>query len=297
MRLNIKDNKRLWYLVFAVCLTVLLIYIKFPSEALINYIRVEAEKRYTDINIDFDKADLTIPAGIKIQGLRISLKEDPDTPVYVSEKSSVRVSVTGWLTGGPKYYFASTVNGGTISGFLEEKKEGEKERIEASIDIEDVKLDENIFIHPVISQRIEGTLTCSIKFIGDIPDFLRGNVEVSLDLVDGRFYFKKPFLDMDTMEFKKISMSGILDNRKLDIKDLSMTGQHMNGNATGTVQISNNFPDSRLNIKTEIEPLPSLYRQMPRVGKLINALKNKKNEGKLQYNIQGTIDSPIPIPI
>ena len=145
-----KNNQWLWYLIFAVCLAVVLLYINFPSEALTNYVKIQAEKSNPDINIDFDKIALTLSPGIKIRGLRISLKADPGTPVYVSEKTSIRVSIFNLLKGNPKYYFDSSVNGGSISGFLEEKNEVQKERVDITIDIEGIKLDENLFIHPPV---------------------------------------------------------------------------------------------------------------------------------------------------
>ncbi|MBN2418076.1 MAG: type II secretion system protein GspN, partial [Deltaproteobacteria bacterium] len=205
MRLPLKDNKQwLLYLLFAVFLTVLLLYIKFPSEALTNYVRVKAEKGSPGIIIDFKKIGLTLAPGIKIKGLSISLREDPETPVYVSEKTSIRVSVLGWLTGDSKYFFTSIVKGGEISGFLKEKNEVKKERIEASIDIKGIRLDDRIFIHPVISERIEGVLTGKVTYTGDLSDPLKGDAEIFLDIADGRIKLKEPVLDMNVLEFKDI---------------------------------------------------------------------------------------------
>ena len=295
MHLTKKDNKqRLWYLIFAVCLTVLLLYINFPSEALTNYIRVEAEKRFPGINIGFDKIGLTLSPGIKIRGLRISSKEDPDIPVYVSEKTSISVSIIGWLKDEPKYYFKSKVKGGEISGFLEEKNEVKKERVDATINIEGISLDENIFIHPIINERLEGRLTGKITFMGNLSSPLRGNTELSFNIVDGKFKFKKQVLNLDALQFKKMDISGVIDNRRLNIKDLILTGGPISGSATGTVRIDNNLLNSKLNLKAELEPSPSLSREMPEVWKLFNIMKDKMKNGKLPVDFQGTLGRPIP---
>ena len=295
MHLSIKDNKQqLWYILLIVCFTIGLLYIKFPSKALTNYIRVEAEKRFPDINIDFNKIGLTLSPGIKIRGLRISLKGNPDIPVYVSEKLSVRVSIWSWLKGDPRYYFTSKIKGGEITGFLEEKNEVKKERIDAAVDIEGLMLDKNIFIHPMISERLEGVLAGKITFMGNLSDPLKGNTEISLNLSGGKIKFKKPILDLDELEFNKMNISGVIDNRRLSIKDLNMTGGPANCTATGTIQISNDFLNSRLNIKTEIEPLPSSYQEMPAVKNAINLVKNKMKDGKFRIDFQGTLDKVTP---
>lgn len=295
MRLPLKDNKQwLLYLLFAVFLTVLLLYIKFPSEALTNYVRVKAEKGSPGIIIDFKKIGLTLAPGIKIKGLSISLREDPETPVYVSEKTSIRVSVLGWLTGDSKYFFTSIVKGGEISGVLKEKNEVKKERIEASIDIKGIRLDDRSFIHPVISERIEGVLTGKVTYTGNLSDPLKGDVEIFLDIADGRIKLKEPVLDMNVLEFKDINISGVMDNRRFTVKDLNMTGGPVSGNATGTVQIDNVFLNSRLNLRAELEPSPDLSRDMPEVGNAINAMKNLMKDGKFRLDIQGTLDRPLP---
>lgn len=289
----IKNNSRLWYIIYAVVLTVLFLYVMFPSAALTKYIREQVEERYPDINISFNKVNLSLLAGIKIRGLKISSRENPGIPVLISEKSSVRISIPAWLKGDPRYYFESKVKGGEISGFVEEKNSVNKDRVDASIDIENVKLDGNVIIHPVISKRLEGILTGKIKFVGDLPDLLRGNAEISLDLADGRFKLVNPVLDMNEIGFKKISLSCVLDNRRLSIKDLIMTGGPVNGSATGTVLLSNNLFSSRLGLTGEIEPSPSLFQDMPEAGKAINLIKNGMKDGKLKIEIHGTLEKPL----
>ena len=289
----IKNNSRLWYIIYAVVLTVLFLYVMFPSAALTKYIREQVEKRYPDINISFNKVNLSLLAGIKIRGLKISSRENPGIPVLISEKSSVRISIPAWLKGDPRYYFESKVKGGEISGFVEEKNSVNKDRIDASIDIENVKLDGNVIIHPVISKRLEGILTGKIKFMGELPDLLRGNAEISLDLADGTFKLVNPVLDINEIGFKKISLSCVLDNRRLSIKDLIMTGGPVNGSATGTVLLSNNLFSSRLGLTGEIEPSPSLFQDMPKVGKAINLIKNGMKDGKLKIEIHGTLEKPL----
>lgn len=291
MKLNIKEDKQwLWYTIFAVCFTILLLYIKFPSEAVTKYVRVEAEKNFPDLNINFRKIGLALSPGIKIEGLRVSFKEAPDTPVYISEKSSIRISILSWLKGDPKYYFKSNVKGGEISGFIEEKNELKKERMDATIDIKGVKLDENSFIHPIVRERIEGILSGKVTFMGNLSDPIRGNSVLSLNLSEGSYKLKEPFLGINRIGFKNINLSGIINNQRFNIKDMKMTGGPFSGTATGTVRInSSNLFNSRLDLKAEIEPTPSLAQDMPGVERLI---KNMMKGGKLRVDLQGTIESP-----
>ncbi len=287
------EKSRLCYIIYVVVLTGFFLYVMFPSRALSNYVKSKVEKRYPEVSISFEKIGLSISPGLKIMGLKIALKQNADTPVYVSEKSSVRFSIPGWLKGNPKYYFKSKVKGGAISGFLEEKDSANKERVDVTIDIGGITLDKDLFIHPVISQRLEGILTGKIKFMGESNGLLSGNTEISLYLAEGKLKLVNPILNLNEISFNKISLSSILDNRRLNIKDLIMTGGPINGTATGAVQLDNNILSSRLRLSMEIEPLPSLFRNMPEAGNATNNLiKDMMKNGKLKIDIQGTLEKP-----
>ncbi len=285
-----KHKIKLYYTAYIVILTIICLYLMFPSDLLSGYIRQQAEKAYPNMNISFKDAGASLSPGITIKGLKVSLKDNPGIPVYTSEKTTFSISIFDWIRGISRYYFTSRTKGGEISGVIEEKESANREKIEAVIEFDNVRLDDKVFIHPVVTDNLEGTLNGRITFTGDISDFMRGNSEISLELTSGKIKFNKPVFDVESAAFKDITLSAVYNNRSLNIKSLDMNGMLVNGSISGRVQVAVNLPSSRLSLKGDIEPLPQLFSEMPEAEKAIDLVKNRMKNGKLPIEILGTIE-------
>jgi type II secretion system protein N len=287
----LKGKNRYWYLIYIAVLLVVFLYVMFPDNVLNSFINVQAEKRFPDLNIRFEKTGFIFPLGIKIRGLEVALKDNPDELLYVSKETSVRVSVLNLLFGDTKLAFSSKVNGGEISGIFEEK---DKETCNITADMADIIFDEKPFIHPELSREIEGTLSGKINFTGELAGYIRGIGNISLKMVNGRFKQTIPLFDVDGIKFEMISLKGVLDNMNLNIKDLSMTGGPFNGKAKGDIQLKQDILLSGLRLSAEITPAPGMKKEMPEVARAIESSKIMKG-GKLRFDIQGTISNPLPV--
>ena len=287
-----KHKIKLYYSAYIVILTIICMYLMFPSELLSTFIKRQAERAYPDMNITFNDVGASLSPGIKIKGLKVSLKEKPGVPVYVSEKTTLSISIFDWIRGISRYHFKSRTKGGEISGVIEKIENENKEQIEAVIEIDDVRLDDKVFIHPEITNRLEGMLKGTITFTGETSDFMKGNSEISLAMTSGRIKFKKPVFDVEFAAFKDITLTAVYNNRSLNIKKLEMNGILVNGNTKGTVRVSSNLPLSRLNLKGEVEPLPQLFKEIPAAENAVKLYKKKMKNGNLPIEIKGTIEKP-----
>ncbi len=291
MIVALKGNKRYWYIIYIAVLLVVLLYVMFPDRILNSFLSVQVEKRFPDLNISFEDTGFILPLGIKIRGLEVALRDNPYVPLYVSEKTSIRISLTGLLFGSNKVTFSSRVNGGEISGVFEEK---EKEGCNITAVIDDIILDGKPFIRPELSREIEGTLNGKINYTGDPAGYIRGNGDISLEMANGRFKLAMPLFDVDGIGFKRITLKGVLDNMNLNIKDLSMTGGPFNGRAKGDVQLKQDIYSSGLRLSAEITTAPDMKKEMPDLLRAIESSKIMKG-GKLLLDIKGTLTKPLPV--
>jgi type II secretion system protein N len=287
----LKGNNRYWYLIYIAVLLVVFLYVMFPDSILNSFLSAQAEKRFPDFNISFKKTGFTLPLGVNIRGLEVALKDNPDEPLYVSEKTSVRVSITGLLFGHMKLTFSSRVNGGEISGVFEEK---DKDGCNITAVIEDIILDGKPFIHSELSEYIEGTLSGKINYNGEFAGYIRGNGNISLEMVNGGFKLPIPLFDVEGIRFERVSLTGVLDNINLNIKDLSMTGGPFNGRAKGDVQLKEDIFSSGLRLSAEITTTPAMKKEMPEVSRAIESSKIMKGD-KLLLDIKGTLTKPLPV--
>jgi type II secretion system protein N len=287
----LKRKNRYWYIIYIAVLLAVFLYVMFPDSVLKDIVSAQAEKRFPDLDIRFEKTGFRLPLGIIFKGLEVALKDNPDEPLYVSEKTSVKVSITGLLFGNMKVTFSSRVNGGEISGVFEEKG---KEGCNITAVIDAIILDGKPFIHPELSRKIEGTLSGKINYTGESAEYIRGNGNISLEMVNGRFKLLIPLFDVDGIGFKMVSLTGALDNMNLNVKDLSMTGGPFNGRVKGDVQLKEDILSSGLRLSAKITTAPEMKKEMPELYRAIEASKIMKN-GSVLLDIQGTLTKPLPV--
>ncbi|NLA76006.1 MAG: type II secretion system protein GspN [Deltaproteobacteria bacterium] len=286
-----KGKNRYLYPVYIAVLLIFFLYVMFPDSILKGFLSSQAEDLFPDLSVRFEDAGFILPLGIKIRGLEVALKDSPHRPLYVSEKTSVRVSVPGLLFGGTKLTFSSRVNGGKLSGFYKEK---DKDICSISIDIDDIALDGNPFILPETGKYIEGRLTGRISFAGSLSDFINGKGSIFLEAKKGRIKPSMPLFDIRDIGFENISLTGALVNMRFNLKDLSMKGGPINGKARGDVQLKSDIISSGLKFSVEITPTPEMKSEMPDIAMAIESSNMLKN-GRLRLDIQGTLTNPIPV--
>jgi type II secretion system protein N len=289
--LAFKGNNRYWYLVYIAVLLILFLYMMFPDSILNSILKEQIEGRFPELNIGFEETGFLLPPGIKIRGLRIALKHNPDEILYFSEKTSIRFSLTGLLFGGNKINFTSRVNGGEISGVLKERDKGV---CNITVDIDDIILDGKPFIHPDTGKFIEGLFKGRISFAGNPSDFIKGKGDISLEAKKGRIKPAMPLFDIRDIGFEKICLKGALDNMRFNVKDLSITGGPINGKARGDLQLAQDILTSGLRLSAEITPSPAMKDEMPDIARAIESSNIMKN-GKLRFDIQGTLSNPMPV--
>ncbi|GEM_PF-2814545 len=285
-----KGNRRYFYLVYIAVLLILFLYVMFPDTILNSFLSAQAEKRLPDLSISFEDTGFILPLGIRITGLEVALRVKPDQPLYVSEKTSIRVSITGMLFGGNRVTFTSRVNGGEISGVI---KERDRDICNITADINDIILDGGPFIHPETGKYIEGLLKGRISFTGNPSDLVAGNADIFLEVKNGRIKPGIPLFDIRDIGFESITVTGALDKMRLNIKDLLIKGGPFNGSAKGDVQLKRDILSSGLNLSARITPGPSLKKEMPDVAGAIESSGIMKN-GRLILDIKGTLNDPLP---
>jgi type II secretion system protein N len=263
-----KENKRYWYLIYIAVLLVIFLYVMFPDRILNSFLSAQAEKRFPALSISFKDTNFLLPLGVKVRGLEVALKENPDQPLYISEKTSIRVSLTGMLFGNNKITFSSRVNGGVISGVINER---EKDICNISAVIDDVLLDGRPFVHPDTGKYIEGLLKGRINLSGNPSDLITGDGDIFLEAENGRIKPAIPLFDIRDIGFERISVTGTLEKMNFNIKDMSMKGGPFNGSLKGDVQLKRDISSSGLRLSAKITPGPAMKKDMPDIAKVIES--------------------------
>lgn len=290
--INLNNKEWLWYGTYCLVLIILFLHILFPSETVKDYLIRNADRVYPDLKVTLDKIGLSFPLGIKIKGLGISFENDPDINVYESENSTIRPAILTYFAGNQKYFFRSSTMGGNISGFVQNAEEKEKNEIKARIIFKDIHLDDRVFIHPLITRRFEGSARGEINFTGNLSLPENGDFDISLEIFDGKIKLLDPILKLEAIDFYEINLTAEMKNKKISIAGTELLGNGIKGTASGTIRLNDDFLTSRLDLKGELEFSSTFFQDMPDVQNAISILTSGNDDGKLSFNVKGTIEKP-----
>lgn len=295
MKLNdMKKNKWIWYCLYSVILVLFFLYILFPSKDIGDYFIRSVQNISPDFNIDFEKISPVFPPGLKFKNVRIFKKNSPEIAVFQSKQISVKPKLLSCIKGDTRYTFNAKLNEGRITGSIQSMKLSAEKTVEISMDMEDIIIHNNSGIPSIINDRVEGILNGTISYSGKIDAPVNGSGEGEITISKGilKLTHPLPVLDLDAIEFDECAMVAQLKGRRLNITSGTLKGKDMIGNMTGSISLKGDIPESRLNLKGEIEIYPSLFQNSPEIRDAVNQLKKGMKDGKLSFNITGTIDRP-----
>ncbi|MFC1838703.1 type II secretion system protein GspN [Thermodesulfobacteriota bacterium] len=287
----IKKKERLWYGVYCFVLLILFLYLLFPSKALDKFIIQEANRVYPDLKVKIGETNISFPLGIKIESIEVTTENIPDI-VFESDITKIKPGILSYVSGNRKYSFQSSTMGGNISGSVHYKNNSEKNGDKANIRFKDIRLGKRTFIHPVISRKLECIANGEINFIGDISSPVNGNFNLSLELFDGNIKLINPISQLSDIGFHKLTLAAEMENRFINITSMQLAGEGIKGFASGNIRVINNFMASRLDLKGELEFSSTFYQDMPDIQNAINILTSGREDGKLSFNVKGTIEKP-----
>ncbi len=270
--------KRFLFAAYVVAVTLALLWICFPSEA----VRVHAAARLVEalpgLSVEIRAARPSLPPGILLQDLRISYA---DKPVAVIEQIRIVPEWFSLLDEQPVFAFTGSAADGGISGSgsLADAGAGQKANLNARIEgVQLARLPafQNIFSSRV-SGRLEGLLT------GD-PGGLRGKITVS----DLQLDLAAPVFDLKTLAFRTLEAEIALQSKRLVLRSCRLRGNEMDAEVTGTIVLDALAGKNGLNLNGRVTPHHGFMAKME--GSLPpNFLRRR---GGLSFRVSGSLQSP-----
>ena len=293
-QLILKNKKWIGYTLYCIILAASFLYFKFPSDGLKEYIQATAQKIYPGIQVTTGRLSPLFPAGLKLFKTAISLGENPEQIFFKADKISLRPKIWSLLKKSPVYYFNCSAYNGNLKGSTIINKDDSATSFSASIEFQDIRIDKNSPVPSIISDRLEeGTLKGTITYEGgnDIS-LTQGSGDATLTISEGLVKLAKPLLTLEAIDFDEISVRISLKKEKVSISNAELKGKYVIGTFSGTIYLDSDLPESRLDLKGEIEPTAAMLQDVPGAAVAVNLIKKRFKDGRLPVSFNGTIRDP-----
>ncbi len=293
MRQFISKNKKWFgYIVYCIIVAVSLLYYRFPSDALRDYVQIRANNLNTPFFLSVDGLKPRPPFGLKLGQTEISLKDKPDIKLFRTNSLSIRPGAWSFLRGRGKYFFECLAYGGDLKGYVDFKKNSISAPFDTEIELKNIRIGTYKYQKYALDRYIDGILWGTIYYSGQYKNLTDGEGEANLTLQDGRVELLLPILALGSVEFNEVRIDMVLKKNKINLARFELKGPKLRGTLSGTIGLKMRFARSTLELRGAIQPFASFFKGPEGASSAMRFFKQSLRKGALSFIIQGTLGEP-----
>ena len=290
-----KHKKCLGYILYGILLMIVLLYYRFPSDALGDYLQSTADEINPRYHVLVGKVRPSFPFGVKFLKARVSFRENPGTSLFMAESLLIRPGLWSFLKGESKYRFDCLAYGGDIKGsvnFSDNGGEASERPFTTSMELRDLRINDYEYLFTLIGRNVKGILGGIVKYSGQSNLLINGTGEANLRISDGSVELLQPIFSLESVSFDDLWIKMILDKTKIKLTHVELKGREIKGTLSGTIGLKQDFSRSRLALRGSIEPLEGFFKGENGAPRIMKLFKRRLRKGKLSFVIRGTPADP-----
>jgi type II secretion system protein N len=293
MKRFMSDYKKwLGYLLFALILTVALLYYRFPSDAVRDYLQSMADRANPPLVLSLDDVQPSFPIGLKLVETKVALKDIPDRVILSADSLLLRPQLWPLLQGRPVYRFHCLAYKGDLVGSVYLEKNGTTGFIDTKIDLRNIRVGDYAYLSYLIGRHVEGTLDGTVSYRGQRNPLMDGSGQANLRLSQGRVELLQPFITLESIDFNEMEIEVVLKKQQINLSRLELKGQQLHGTLSGTITLKQELAKSGLDLRGTIEPFAGLFKGTAGTSDTVQFFKQRLKGGAFPLVIQGTVGEP-----
>jgi len=269
-----KTKKWIAYTLYGILITVVLLYLRFPSDSAGKYIISIVEGYNPNVVLLIDSVKPCLLPGIRLDNIKIGLRDKPDLILKMSALK-LRPAIINLFSGRLTLLLNADAYEGHIKadiGFT--NRFSCKGPVGIKAGFNDISLGKCSSIKAATGREVDGRLGGTMSYNGKWNRIISGTGKANIALLDGNVQLLGDIFGLDEVNFDKMEADVTLKNRTLKINSLKMAGRQLSGSFNGDISLKENIMQSRLAIKGNVE-VPALDRNF-------------------STTLTGTVSKPVP---
>ncbi len=267
--MKILKKKALWLTLYAIGITLVFLYLLFPSDIVKN--KLEESVSSSDFILKTGSLNPSLPFGLKIKHVNLSSGSSSNV-FFQGETLDVQFHPFNVFRKKKQIGLSGKAYGGNFSGHFQTATSGFYPPREGSLKFKDIDLGEYAFLKTLTGKHITG------KASGNWTHSSGGNGggnlsgTMALFLNKGSYPLAEPFLGLSRIDFDRGEIQAKLENRVIKIEKLQIFSPQMDCVLSGEIALADDFKNSSINLSGEM---------------ILSGRKVKMN-----IHIEGTIANP-----
>lgn len=241
------------YTLVGIAMLLVFLYLRFPAEALKDYITAVAAARNPGSSFAIQSVRPAFPPGLELTDVTIASRERPEAILH-TDHFRVRPGGAALLRGRYAIVMAAEGYGGEGKGRIDFFRPFSfKGPLSAEVSIRDVRVDKCSWLRDVLARPITGTFKGSAAFSGTAEALKGGTGNIDFTLTNGTFPLLEGFPGFEKIDFSRIEGKVSYRNGALKINQLTLSGDKVRCSLKGNVLLAEDFRESQIDLNGTIE--------------------------------------------
>ncbi len=286
-----KNQKWFGYVFYALIITAGLLYLRFPSGLIKDYLETRGERSNSPFSISIGQVSPSLPFGLKLHEARVAQRANPNKIIFRADRVYIKPTIGTLFVGNLNFCFESLAYDGVLEGCTNFSEKSLQAPFSTSMVLKDIRL-AKYDLRSLIGRHVEGRLDGTVAYNGKNDLLIEGSGEADLRLSDGRLELLQPILSLDSIDFSQISIKMALQNRKINLTQVALEGPNMRGTLSGIISLQKDIGKSQLDLRGTIEPFSDFFKSLPGTRDTVKLFQRRLKRGTLTFIIRGTLTEP-----
>jgi type II secretion system protein N len=278
------------YLLYAVGLGVLLLWLLFPHEAMRRYLEKSLNRVSPELRWQVEAVGLDIPAGLTLRAIEGFEQGDGKNPLLRIDVLTLRLNWAESLRARQvQIEYRMAAGKGSVHGFV--RIDGGQQ----GLYVEGAGQDIELTAFPLLSRQLGRALQGSVSgtftgtFLPAKGEFAELTARLNVD--NGRLGLKRPILSHTELPFSQGTV--VLHGRgeRLQLEQGVVASELFDGQFSGTVIVNRDPARGQLDLKGAMQPTAKFYKGLNNTLAL-QAFRVQLKDNSLPFRISGELSNP-----
>lgn len=251
------------YVLAAVVMLLFFLYLRFPGDAVRDYLEAAVGKRYPDTLFVVDSIAPVIPPGVSFTNITLAFRERPEATLHAD---SLTFS-PGWLKvfqGHAALKVSAALYGGEFHGSGGPMKTFSlKEPFSAAARFEGLKLEKCLMLQSFLTRQFSGTLKGAFAASGVGGALKNVAAKIDASVVNGSYQLLENLAGFDKITFSRVDLKMELKNGALKVSNITVNGDKLRIMLKGNILLADKLSESRMDLTGSLELQGMGGRRMP----------------------------------
>ena len=292
---NLGDAKRaatlrlLFYLLFVLIFTGVLVFYKFPYESLEGRLEALLIERW---GLKLDVADLrpTLPPKLRFNEFSLRALDYGGQPVFHATEGYLRPRILPVFWGKLAATFHAEAYGGSLNGDILLKPLDDARTCNLRLSWQGIQLERHPGLRLLLQRQLSGELSGELELDGPLQELANSSGMGTLRLTKGSCPIEHPYLKVKTLDGLEVSAAFKLDRGELQITGCRFQAQGIQGTLDGIVQLQSRLHESVLDLAGQCRIDPGLLDFAAGSNRGLVVILGKNTT--LPFRLRGTLAAP-----